>query len=346
MRDFVLRRTLSVFTIAMLASCGAATSPGPLGSFPVGQARTHAASWMNPQEASGKSTLLYSGDSNGSNVYVYDYTDGSLVGVLTGFNSPAGACVDAKGDVFITNQGNGITLEFKHGGNKPIRQYNAVPSGVGCSVDRNDNLAIAIQPLSSGPAKLCVWKAGKGPSKCYADYYCGTMQSPGYDDKGNLYVEGYSVLGPAVCELAVGTSVLKAVRVSGGNTGTGGGVMWDGKHLTLSNPMTLSNPNIGSRGHTTSLYRVTESPSGDLTIIGTTVLHDPCNHNSAWVTQPFILGKKNTPINDREGTVVLGPEYYCHPGSIDFWHYPGGADPFKAWRENFLPGGVVVSRGE
>jgi hypothetical protein len=341
MRNFYLSRALSVFAITTLASCGGAAAPGPMALSPTdGQARTHAwASWMNPQEARGNSTLLYSGDSNGSTVYVYDYADGSLVGMLAGFNSPAGGCVDARGDVFITNQGNGATLEFKHGGNKPIRQYNAIPSGVGCSVDRNGNLAIAVQPLSSGPAKLCVWKAGKGPSKCYTDNYCGTMQSPGYDDTGNLYVEGY-YYGPAVCELPAGGAALKTVKLSGGTLNFPGGVMWDGKHLALSDPHT------GTAHMTTSLYRVTESPSGDLRIVGTTVLNGTCNTDNAWVVQPFIVGRKNTPINDREGQVVVSPDYFCtSQWPIDFWRYPGGADPFKVWPQHFLPGGVVVSRG-
>lgn len=341
MRNFNLSGALSVFAVTTLGSCGGAASPGPMTLFPTdGQARTHAsASWMNPQEARGHSTLLYSGDSNGSTVYVYDYADGTLVGTLTGFNSPAGECVDAKGDIFITNQGNGTTLEFKNGGSKPIHQYNAVASGVGCSVDRDGNLAIAVMPLSSGPAKLCVWKAGRGPSTCYMDYDCDNMQSPGYDDKGNLYVEGdyYSAV---VCELPAGGAALKTVKLSGGTLNFPGGVMWDGKHLVLSDAHT------GSTHFTTSLYRVTESPSGDLTIVETTVLHGTCHTHNAWVVQPFIVGRKNTPINDREGQVVVSPDYFCtSEWPIDFWHYPGGARPFKAWPLYFLPGGVAVSLG-
>jgi len=322
----------SIVATALAGCTGAAPPAGAPGVAP------QRASWMLPSAAGGKSVLLYIGDSNGNTVSVYDYASGTLVGTLAGLNSPAGGCVDARGDVFITNQGSGKILEFNNGGTKPIHAYHAGPSGVGCSVDRNGDLAVAAQPLSSGGAKLCVWKGGKGRAACYTDDDCGTMESPGYDPQGNLYVEGF-YFGSAVCELPAGADALKTVNLIGAALNVGGGLMWDGKHLMLTDWQNASNL------RNTLLYRVSESASGDLTVVGTTILGDTCNGGSTQVTQPFIVGKKNTPVNDREGRTVLGANYECYPAPVDAWPYPQGGDPGHAWPVRFFPGGAVVSIG-
>ena len=328
---------------AMLADCGGPQSPidapGVMPqSYAIGTHVERSGSWMMPEKADGKSILLYVGDSNGFTVSVYDYATGYLVGTLNGFDSPAGGCVDAVGDIFIANQGDSTTLEFRNGGTKPIHRYRAQEgwSGVGCSVNREGDLAVSLQPLSSGKASLCVWKAGRERSTCYTDDDCGTMASPGYDATGNLYVEGY-YYGPAVCELPIGGHAMRTVKITAEGLGNGG-VMWDGRHLTLAAWPT------GSQ-QATSIYRVAESPSGDLAVIGTTVLTDTCNNDSTDVPQPFIIGRKNTPVNDRESRTVVGPDYECYAVPIDFWHYPRGGSPSKAWPQTFFPGGVVVSIG-
>jgi uncharacterized repeat protein (TIGR03803 family) len=328
-------RNALLFGIAALAlgGCGGAALPG--GTSGIAPQR---ASWMLPDAAGGKSVLLYVGDSNGSTVSVYDYASGALVGKLTGFNSPAGGCVDARGDVFITNEGNGKTLEFANGGTEPIHVYRTGPSGIGCSVDRKGDLAVVAQPIASGPAKLCVWKGGKGRVACYTDQECGTMQSPGYDPQGNLYVEGF-YFGTAICELPSGGSALKTVNLNGEALNVGGGVMWDGKHLMLTDWQNATNL------RNTLLYRVSEAPSGDLTVIGTTTLGDTCNGGSTQVTQPFVVGTKNTPVNDREGQTVLGANYECYPAPVDAWRYPRGGNPDHVWPAKFFPGGAVVSIG-
>ena len=52
----------------------------------------------------------------------------------------------------------------------------------------------------------------------------------------------------------------------------------------------------------TAIYRVRELPSGDLKSIGTTVLEDQCGNNNVY--QPFIVGEKNTPVNEKQGAAV------------------------------------------
>ena len=299
-----------------------------------------ARSWILPEETGGHATLLYAPDETRYTVSVYDYKTGNLVGTLDGFDGPAGGCVDAAGNVLFVNQGNATILEFANAGTEPIHHYQGQPgwSGVGCSVNRHGDLAVAFQPLSSGPANICVWKAGRKSSMCYSDNDCGTMGAPGYDATGNVYVEGYSH-GPAICELPAGAGAMKTVALSGGNGGLGtDGAMWDGKYLTLG---------AWSAGSSkrTSIYRVVESASGDLTVVGSTVLDGACNSGQSLVNQPFIVGTKNTPVNDRESHSVVGADAGCSAWPIDFWRYRAGGSPTKSWTVNTFTGGVVVSIG-
>jgi hypothetical protein len=316
--------------VALLTGCDASRSAGAL---PSGSAT---GSWMLPQATQARSTLLYVSDSNAKSVWVYDYASGDLVGKLTGLNEPAGACVDATGDVYVTDGGSEATLEFAHGGTKPIHAYRAPASGVGCAVDRNGDLAVAAQPLSSDGAQLCVWKAGTGEPTCYTDRNCGTMESPGYDGRGNLFVEGV-YFGSAVCELPAGGDDLVTVALNGKALNAGGSVIWDGKNVVLTDW------HDGPKKRNTLLYRVKEAPSGGLTVIGVTTLRDSCNGEATQVTLPFVVGAKNTPVNDRRGQTVIGANYQCYPAPLDAWEYPAGGDPAKRRSLKYFPGGAVVS---
>jgi hypothetical protein len=72
------------------------------------------------------------------------------------------------------------------------------------------------------------------------------------------------------------------------------------------------------------------------------VLSDTCDGSYTHVIQPFIVGSKNTPINDEQGNIVAGANEFC---SADFrlWHYPSGGTPFKSF--TFQSGGQAVSIG-
>jgi hypothetical protein len=78
-------------------------------------------SWMLPEAAAKKSILVYVAEMHRRGVFVYDYKSGKRVGALTGLHDPAGECVDAKGDVYVTEflisrrVSWGITLRPNHG---------------------------------------------------------------------------------------------------------------------------------------------------------------------------------------------------------------------------------------
>ena len=58
-----------------------------------------------------------------SNVYVYAYPSGTLVGTFTGFDNVGGLCSDADGNVWVTNavsyDSGGYVYEYGHGATNP-----------------------------------------------------------------------------------------------------------------------------------------------------------------------------------------------------------------------------------
>src|SRR6202034_3377504 len=71
-------------------------------------------------------------------------------------------------------------------------------------------------------------------SSSYEFYFCG------YDDEGNLFVDGLSAPGTghfALAELPKGGSALKTITPNQ-YIGWPGGVQWDGKHVAIGDQIT------------------------------------------------------------------------------------------------------------
>lgn len=280
--------------------------------------------------------LLYVSDVATNSVYVYNYRTQTLVGTLTGFLLPEGACVNARGDVWIVEEGSAV--EYAHGGSSAIKTLTTNGYGAGCAVSPDGDLAVAnTRPLSgSGSGDIQLWHHdGSGPGATYYNRECGRPRPPGYDKSGNLYVASpaFYVRHSEVCLLAVGAPKLKRIHFNS-ELDNPQSAQWDGTHLTLADA------HFSGKG-TTSIYRVKELASGDLRLLGTTVLSDPCGQNN--VGQPFIVAAKNTPVNHERGTAVVGVNSACnHP--IDYWPYPVGGDPTSSITDGpSNPQGVAVS---
>jgi hypothetical protein len=104
--------------------------------------------------------------------------------------------------------------------------------------------------------------------------------------------------------------------------------MWDGKYIALGDQE-------AGGTFSTGLYRATLKGS-TLSPVGSEVtLTDTCSNEYVDIISPFIVGKKNTPVNDQQGKVVIGTNQWTTQGKqscphgIEFWHYPQGGNPFK-----------------
>ena len=113
----------------------------------------HRRSWMRPG-AAGDSLLYVSNVGNGV-VYVYDYKTGVQQGGLSGLQYPYGQCVDAAGDIYITQFFGATITEYTHGGTSPIKTLTGPGFPIGCSVDpTTGNLAVSSWVSAYGSSRL------------------------------------------------------------------------------------------------------------------------------------------------------------------------------------------------
>jgi hypothetical protein len=322
---------------ALLAGCAGSTD-GALTPFSAQRANSaQDRSWMSPLAR--KSKLLYVSAFNGNDVTVYDYASGKQVGMLTGFSSPAGQCVDAKGDVYIANSGDGVVDEYAHGGKTAIKTFATSGDAFGCSVDKGNDVAVTdFLGASYAAGSVTIFPKGSSEGVVYSNPAdCYYIWNAGYDDKGNLVMIAENEASEAVtfCAVLKGSKSLTTLTASGFTIYSPDSTMWDGKYIALGDQQ------IGG-GFQSGMIEATLSGS-TLTSHGQVVLSDTCQGNYSHVIQPFIVGRQNTPINDKQGKVVAGANEFC---SADFrlWHYPAGGTPFKAF--TFQSGGQSVSIGK
>ncbi|MBV8147611.1 MAG: hypothetical protein JO092_00805, partial [Candidatus Eremiobacteraeota bacterium] len=188
----------------------------------------------------GATDLLYVVYPTLEEVYAYSYPQGVLKGQITGLTNVGGDCTDPKGDLYITDaapSGNKI-VEFAHGGTRPMRSL-PVPgtNAFSCAVDPNSgDLAVADIGTQQGQgAEIAVYREAKGQPKAYTDpdfldyYYCG------YDDAGDLFVDGHYPAGyerPKFAELPHGGTSLLTLNLNYA-VGWLSGIQWDGKYLAV-----------------------------------------------------------------------------------------------------------------
>jgi hypothetical protein len=90
------------------------------------QHATHGGSWMG--KGLKQRDLLYVSNANGT-VNVYRYWQRTLVGILTNFKLPMGACSDRAGNVYIVDNEKQKIYEYAHAGKKAIKVLDDSPYG-------------------------------------------------------------------------------------------------------------------------------------------------------------------------------------------------------------------------
>ncbi|MGC1379940.1 MAG: hypothetical protein WA814_02810 [Candidatus Baltobacteraceae bacterium] len=263
-------------------------------------------SWMRPGAAS--RDLLYVSNYITSDVFVFSYPDDKLVGTLTGFDQPDGICTDKKGDVFIVSNQNDTIIEYKHGGTSPIATLTD-PAGypVNCSIDpTTGNLAVAtIRTYGSGPGSVEVYAHAKGTPKIYYDKKITTVYFVGYDNKGNIFMDGLETgVGFAFAELPKGGKTFTNITLKGGTIYFPGKVFWDGKYVSVADQ------EYGARySGTTGIYQTTGAGGK---IVSTTPLKGSGDLVDLW-------------LYDK---IIIGPDYQDGPeNEVLFYKYPAGGNP-------------------
>jgi hypothetical protein len=227
-------------------------------------------------------------------------------------------------------------LEYAHGGTTPINTYSPGGTLAGCSVNSKGDVATT----GTTPGRVTVYAKGDpNRSVSYSNTECETQASMGYDNESNIVGLGeYDSI--KVCAVLAGAKQETTLTTSGITIYAQNGTMWDGKYIAVSDAE-------AEHESLTGIYQTTLSGS-TLTSHGETILSDTCYRGYVDVSNPFILGTKNTPVNDRQGKVVVGSNAFCFSsskGGIEFWHYPKGGNPFKMYATTDEIAVLVVSIG-
>jgi hypothetical protein len=233
------------------------------------------------------------------------YQTGKVVGAL---NVPGyGLCSDKKGDVFVLDDISYVIVEYAHGGTSPLQMLDNGDYALGCSVDPvSGNLAVT--DATSGTGGVLIYPNAQEAPQGYSDSDVYVFGLCGYDARGNLFFGGIGETQPnLLAELPKGGSIITNFTL-GDRLDALGGVQWDGKYITLTDPPKHE------------IYRLSLGKSSGK-VVGVT-------HLRAWQV-PSGEGQKppylQTWVRDN---VFLGQT--SPVGVVGVWSYPAGGNPRKA----------------
>jgi len=319
---YPLLAAAAIVSLVSLAGCGG-------GQFPMVGTDTstrtssdapdgHNDSWTLPEAKD--DDLLYVDAGDGKFTYVLSYPKGKTVGEIRRHQSDMqqGLCSDGKGDVFVNamNGNYGNTYEYAHAGKKPLQDLVEPYVWVyGCSVDpTTGDLAVASVNWLSAASYVAIYAHAAGAPQLYEISTIINYEFCGYDDNGNLFVDGTGRSGSfAFAELPKGGAALKNVSLDQ-SIEWGGQVQWDGRHIVVgaadASPAVAYQFSIkGNKGVET----------GSTTLGG-----------SVAVQQFWIAGK-----------MLIGPE--ASANEIGIWKYPGGGAPIATIVGVRNPFGATIS---
>jgi hypothetical protein len=274
---------------------------------------------VTPGTQGAQSSDLVYVTAHGGYVTVYSYPDGKLLQTLRGLGGPAAPCVDANGDVYVPDLVLDQVFEYAHGGTKPIAKLKAAALDPGgCSVDPlTGNLAVASLGFGSGnPGNVAIYAGGRGKPVVYRARGILSYFRCGYDDKGNLFVDGLNNSDHfELAELPKGSKTFTNITLNQ-KIGWPGSVQWNAGELVVSGQLNKVyafgiSGSIGTLKHTTRL-------DGPKFVIG------------FWI----------------QGQTILAATEGGNRQTLNYYSYPSGGNPTKiVTRGVGGPGGVVVSPG-
>jgi hypothetical protein len=264
--------------------------------------------WMLPAAKSEDLVYIATGD----NVYVLSYPAGKLSGAL---NVPGdNICSDKQGDVFVPQTATDRILEYAHGASMPTQTLGDGDQPLGCAVDAmTGNLAVTNE--GSGAGEVAIYANAQGTAQWYRDPEIGFYGLCGYDNAGNLFMDGTGSTN-VFAELPKGSSTFANATLDE-RFDAFGSVQWDGTSMTLTNPSTET------------IYRVQLEKAG-LHVTGATRARGWQNAYSGhwpyvqtWLQRDTFLAQSNTTAD------------------VGLWPYPAGGSPRKSIG-GFKSGGANV----
>jgi hypothetical protein len=217
--------------------------PEPAQQSVPGATRQDARSWMAPEAK--HEDLIYVSNAGNNTVTVYDFATHKLVGMLADIYEPFGLCSDKQGDVWVVAWGKNDLIEFAHGSTKRLKTIWAGPNDwdlYGCAVDpTSGNIAVANWGKDNwfqGDVVVFPTTGWEKPKpKVYISPNIWFYYGCSYDDKGNLYVDGWDAYRNYFVALGIlpkGGKTLRSISLIPSFSPTFiGGVQWDGQYVAI-----------------------------------------------------------------------------------------------------------------
>jgi len=274
-------------------------------------------SWVSKDAAS--SDLLYVSDGTAGSVSMITYPQLRHAGRLIHFKSPAGLCVDKRGNVYIldhTKRSQQIR-EYAHASIRPIRVLSEDTQTLdACAVDlASGDLAVTSYKQRSGDVGVvAIYPKAQDRPKYYTDPAIQVIKYCAYDHNGNLFVDGWDFnVNFILEELPRGAKSFVNIKLDQSIEGPGG-IQLRGNHLVIGdidNGVAYEFAMTHNRGKRVSTTHL----------------------NLAAGVEGFALLPG----------LIISPEYYDNSG-VGIWEYPKGGDA-KATIYNFrFPENVAISR--
>lgn len=311
-----MKLATSCFALISIAGCSTAANNGFGGPPALSPTVQRAALGSNV----GSNDLLYITNYGTSSVKVYDWPSLKPTGTLKGLTFEEGLCVDAKGNVFVPNTGADDIEEYAHAGSKPIATLADLPNYYpnSCSVDPVSG-DLAVMNLGYASGNLVIFHHATGQPKPYIISTIFSYYMCGYDDRGNLVIDGLNKdEAAAFAILPRGSTRLQPLTLDR-SPRSAGGVQWDGKHWAIGD------------GYAT-IYQFDISGTN-----GTKVGQTTLTEGSSTVFGFFIAGDR-----------IIAPEHSGAHGTgrrTQIFRYPAGGAAIGSIRGLNLPFGAVISRG-
>jgi hypothetical protein len=145
-------------------------------------------------------------------------------------------------------------------------------------------------------------KGNPNDGTTYSDSSCEYMWTMGYDDKDDLIGVGeYTKID--VCALMAGSKSETTLTEQGITIDFPAGTIWDGKYIALGDQEAKGTYQTGMWPSTVSGTTITSSSEA--------IFSDNCYSDYVDDVNPFVLGKKNTPIDNKQGKVMVGTNSWC-----------------------------------
>jgi hypothetical protein len=247
---------------AVLAACSNSGGPSlaPSGASPTMPRITQIGRAVMVRKGIGPYQYIYNFGSNSILEFDYPKSDASIGSISV--TEPRGECTNVlfgtgKGTFWVTST-DGL-YEFKVGGTSPIRMLKA-PTPEGCAIDPATG-DLAATPI--GGSGVIIFRHARGKGKLYLSPL-GVTFFDGYDNSGNLFVDGATGGISGLVELPKGSKSWKTL--SGASVYSPGAVQFDGKYITVGDENTDENHIFGytCSGTTCTLKRTVSLTGADV----------------------------------------------------------------------------------